>query len=550
MTKKIFHSILIAVITGLILSYTVITAVLYSHYTNVGEAQLDDELTLAIQGVELNGIEYLEQLQDENYRLTWIDQDGTVLYDTQVNALDMDNHADRKEIKEALTIGIGDSSRYSDTLTEKMLYSARRIEDGTVLRIAMGMDSIFALLLDILGPMLWILAIVFILSSLLADKMAKDIVKPLNELDLEEPTLNQTYDELSPMLTKISKQHKVIEEQVNELKQKTSEFEQITASMNEGLVVLDKNGKILSMNKAARTLFHAHSDLNGIDFLHVDRSLPITQAIHDAIQGKNSEFRESRNGREYQFGFSCIRDGEMNVGIVILCLDVSESVYAERNRQEFTANVSHELKTPLQSIIGSAELLESGLVKEEDTSRFIGHIKREATRLVSLINDIIRLSQLEEMCEIPLESVDLHEVAEEVCESLMDVANKENISLSVRGDSCVIQGVRSYLYEIIYNLCDNAIRYNEENGKVVIEIQKEGKNKVIRVIDTGIGIPLEHQPRIFERFYRADKSHSKETGGTGLGLSIVKHAVAYHGGKIDLQSEEGKGTIITVSFSD
>lgn len=548
MTKKIFRSIILAVIAVLLLSFSVVTLLLYNNFSNVSSTYLADELSLAVQGVELSGEEYLKELQSQNYRLTLVAADGTVLYDTEAESAAMDNHKDREEIREALNSGIGESERYSDTLTLKMIYRAEKLEDGSVLRISATQDSVVALLIDVLFPMIVIMILALILSAFLARWISKSIVKPLNTLDLENPADNDVYEELSPMLTKINKQHKQIKKQMKELKGKADEFEQITSSMNEGLVLLDKSGAVISMNLGAKKLFDTDERSIGRDFLTVDRSLKMSRAVQNALSGKHSEFREQRGGSEYQFGISSIESGGKTIGAVIICFDVSETAFAERNRQEFTANVSHELKTPLQSIIGSAELLENGLVKPEDTQRFIGNIRREATRLVSLINDIIHLSQLDENMESAKEETDLYALANEVKDVLTISASKKNIEINISGESCVINGVRRYLYEIIYNLCDNAIRYNNEGGRVNIDIHKDKNSVILTVEDNGIGIPFEHQSRIFERFYRVDKSHSKETGGTGLGLSIVKHAVAYHGGTLRLDSTLGKGTTVTVVF--
>lgn len=548
MTKKIFRSIILAVIVVLILSFSVVTLLLYNNFSDVSTTQLSDVLNLAAQGVEASGEDYLKELQSKNYRLTWVDADGKVIFDTEADSSAMDNHKDREEIREAFNSGVGESERYSDTLTLKMIYRAERLADGSVLRISATQDSVIALLLDILMPMTVIIILAIIISAFLARWLSKSIVKPLNTIDLENPVANDVYDELTPMLTKINKQHKQISKQMKELKRKADEFEQITSSMNEGLVLLDKTGVIISMNLSARKLFDTDEDSVGQNFLTVDRSLKMSRAVEDALSGKHSEFREQRDGSEYQFGVNTIESGGKIIGVVIICFDVSETTFAERNRQEFTANVSHELKTPLQSIIGSAELLENGLVKPEDTRRFIGNIRREATRLVSLINDIIRLSQLDENMESVKEETDLLAIANEVKEVLTPSAKKKNVEITVSGEICKMQGVRRYLYEIIYNLCDNAIRYNNEGGKVNVDIKTESNNIVLSVSDNGIGIPLEHQARIFERFYRVDKSHSKETGGTGLGLSIVKHAVACHGGIIKLDSTIGKGTVIRVIF--
>lgn len=548
MTKKIFRSIILAVIVVLILSFSVVTLLLYNNFSDVSTTQLSDELNLAAQGVEASGEDYLKELQSKNYRLTWVDADGKVIFDTEADSSAMDNHKDREEIREAFNSGVGESERYSDTLTLKMIYRAEKLEDGSVLRISTTQDSVVALLIDVLFPMIVIMILALILSAFLARWLSKSIVKPLNTLDLENPADNDVYEELSPMLTKINKQHKQISKQMKELRKRADEFEQITSSMNEGLVLLDKSGVVISMNLGAKKLFDTDESSIGRDFLTVDRSLKMSHAVENALSGKHSEFREQRGGSEYQFGISSIESGGKTIGAVIICFDVSETAFAERNRQEFTANVSHELKTPLQSIIGSAELLENGLVKPEDTQRFIGNIRREATRLVSLINDIIRLSQLDENMESAKEETDLYVLANEVKDVLTVSANKKNVEINISGESCAINGVRRYLYEIIYNLCDNAIRYNNEGGKVNIDVHKDKNSVILTVEDNGIGIPFEHQSRIFERFYRVDKSHSKETGGTGLGLSIVKHAVAYHGGTLRLDSTLGKGTTVTVVF--
>ena len=550
MTRKIFRSIIAAVMLTLVLSFSVATGVLYNNLSEAGKSQLDDELSLAVEGVELNGEDYLKTLNSKNYRITWVDEDGTVLFDTDADADSMENHSSREEIAEAFQYGKGESSRYSDTLTLKMLYSAQKMTDGTVLRISASMDSVIALLLDMIVPMIGIIIVTVLLSAFLAQRMAKGIVKPLNELDLDHPADNDTYEEISPMLGKINKQNKQIGEQISELRRKAEEFEQITSSMNEGLVLLDNKGDVISINKTARELFgvEKHAQVDGNQFVTIDRTTRMSHAINQALEGKHSEFREEREGKVYQFGISPMESEGKTMGAVILCFDVTESAYAERNRQEFTANVSHELKTPLQSIIGSAELLENGLVRPEDTPRFVGMIKNEASRMVSLINDIIRLSQLDENSEAARESVDLYEVAGEVMEVLDDAAKKKKVEFHLNGENCVVEGVRRYLYEIIYNLCDNAIRYNVEGGMVIIGLKSYLGKTVLTVKDTGIGIPVEHQSRIFERFYRVDKSHSKETGGTGLGLSIVKHAVAYHGGTIKLDSKVGKGTKITITF--
>lgn len=548
MTKKIFRSIVFAVAVVLVISFSVVTLVLYNNFSQVSSDKLADQLNIVSTSVELIGDDYLSAFQSENYRVTWIDTDGTVLFDTEADSDSMDNHSNREEIEEAFKVGVGESERYSDTLMLKMIYRAEKLSDGTVLRISSTQDTVVALVLDVLMPVIVILVLSILLSAFLARWLSKSIVKPLNTINLDNPTDNDVYDELTPMLTKINKQHKQISKQMQELKKRADEFEQIITSMNEGLVLLDKTGSVISMNSAAKNLFKATEDVIGQNFLVVDRSIKMSKCVNDALRGSHSEFREQRNGNEYQFGVNSIESGGKVIGVVIISFDITETAFAERNRQEFTANVSHELKTPLQSIIGSAELLENGLVKPEDTSRFVGNIRKEASRLVTLINDIIRLSQLDENLEIITEETDLFALALDVKSVLESFAKSKQIDIIVTGESRELKGVRRYLYEIIYNLCDNAIRYTGNGGKVEINIGSENEKTVLTVTDNGIGIPIEHQSRIFERFYRVDKSHSKETGGTGLGLSIVKHAVACHGGIIKLDSTVGKGTTIKIIF--
>lgn len=548
MSKKIFRSIISVAMVVLLASLFIASSFLYDYFNKSQVTQLKEELSLVATNVDKVGTEYFDYFDSSVFRFTLIAADGSVLYDSQAKAEDMENHLEREEIAEALESGNGSSARYSSTLTERTFYEATRLQNGNVLRISVSQVTVGALILGMLPAICAIVLISIVVALLLSHKMAKSIVKPLNELDLENPAENETYEELAPILTKLNKQHKQITRQMQELRQKSDEFEQITDSMNEGLVLLDKKGMILSINAAAKELFGTGEMAIGRDFLTLDRNTEMSRAIEKALDGKKAELREERNGSEYQFIINHTEsDGKM-IGVVILCFDITETAFAERTRKEFTANVSHELKTPLQSIIGSAELLENGLVKPEDTKRFIGNIKNEAIRLVSLINDIIRLSQLDEDSETVTESVDLYDIANEVIEALTVSASKKQVELRLNGESCVMNGIRRYLYEIVYNLCDNAIRYNKDGGKVTIDLKNTDGNVVLSVSDTGIGIPAEHHGRIFERFYRVDKSHSKETGGTGLGLSIVKHAVAYHGGKVTLNSKVGKGTTITVEF--
>ena len=544
MTKRIFRAIFAVAAVVLLLSLAVVLGVLYGHFSEVQWQQLDSELELTRLGLESSGKDYLRSVSAEDLRITWVDGSGTVLFDTQADASAMDNHSQREEIVEALAYGKGTSQRYSDTLTTIMLYSAARLRDGTVLRIAAAQESVFALLLDVLLPMSLIFGAALLVSVILARALAKKIVDPLNDLNLDAPMDTQAYEELSPLLHRIDKQNKQISAQLAQLKEKTDQFEQTTASMNEGLVLLDEAGKVLSINPAAAKLFETSNACVGLDFLVVDRSAAMRDGVKMALAGKHGEFRISKHGGEYQIGVSPIASDEKLLGAVVLAFDVTEQVNSQRNRQEFTANVSHELKTPLQSILNSAQLLQSGLVKPEDHAKFTGYICSEAERLLNLINDVIRLSQLDESGEFPKESVDLYQISSQVLQSLLPAADRRNVTVELLGEKTVITGVRQLAYELIYNLCDNAIRYNKDGGKVTVTVGGDG----VTVKDTGIGIPREHQSRIFERFYRVDKSHSRETGGTGLGLSIAKHAAQRLNAHIQLESTSGIGTFVHISF--
>ena len=548
MTRKIFSSTMLVAGIVLLAAAVIIIGVLYEYFGGVQTNELRDELGLAAVAVEADGTDYLEKLTAESCRLTWIAPDGTVIYDTRRDAESLENHASREEVAEALTTGYGDSTRYSATLLQKTIYSARRLSDGSVLRISVSRQTAAVLALGMIQPILVVLLAALILSGVLARRVSRRIVEPLNTLDLDHPLKNDVYEELTPLLKRINAQHQEIEAQMRELRRRTDEFTQVTGSMKEGLVLLDERGTVLSINAAARELFGAAEDCVGADFLTVERSHDMSAAVEKARESGHSELRMPRGGREYQFDISRIESGGETVGTVILAFDITEQEYAERNRREFTANVSHELKTPLQGIIGSAELIENGMVKPEDVPRFVGHIHTEAARLVTLIGDIIRLSQLDEGDEMPKERFDILAEAKSAVDSLAPAAAARNIMLSAEGESAEINGVRRLVYEIIYNLADNAIKYNKDGGSVRVTVEKRGGDAVLTVADTGIGIAPEHQSRIFERFYRVDKSHSKASGGTGLGLSIVKHAAAYHHAKIELESAEGEGTTIRVIF--
>ena len=546
MTKRIFRSILLVALAVLVACFALFLGVLYNYFGSIQANQLKTQLLFAAEGMERNGIAYLENLDKGDFRLTWVAADGTVLYDNQTDPTQMENHAQREEIKEALAYGEGESARYSSTLTQQTLYNATRLTDGTVLRISISRMTTLSLVVAMLQPLCIVLAIALVLSGFLAARLSRKIVRPLEAINYDRPLENDTYEELAPILTRMEQQHNLIRNQQRELQNRKNEFYAVISKMNEGLVLLNGKNEILSINPAAEKFFAVRGESVGKDFIAVERSTVITDAIEDAKKNGYAELQLSRKGREYMLRASRVEDS--GSGIVLLVFDITERIFAERNRREFTANVSHELKTPLQAIMGSAELLENNLVKQEDVPLFVGRIRSEAGRLVTLIDDIIRLSQLDEKSELPLEEVELLELVHNEVASLQSVADARNINLEVKGESVRMQGVRQLLHEIVYNLCENAIKYNVEGGSVTVTVCAEQEKALLRFKDTGIGIAPEHQDRIFERFYRVDKSHSRSIGGTGLGLSIVKHAVEYMNGEIHINSRPGVGTEITVSF--
>ena len=546
MTKKIFQSVLLACTAVMIACIFLFLGVLYDYYGDLQATQLEQELGMACVGVQQQGEGYLQALDDSGCRLTWIAADGTVLYDTTTEASTMENHAAREEISQALSTGFGESARYSATLTRQTRYFARLMEDGTVLRISDSRMTVWALALASIQPICVILAIALILSGLLAARLSRNIVQPLEAIDLDRPLEADAYEELAPLLGRLEQQHRQIRNQQQHLEDREREFRAVADNMTEGLVLLSASGTILSINHAARRFFGSTDDCTGQDFITLDRSRDIEDTIREAELSGSAERILSRGGREYQLVVSRVEEGGRESGVVLLIFDVTEKVFAERNRREFTANVSHELKTPLQSIMGSAELLENGLVRPEDTQVFLRRIREQSARLVRLIDDIIHLSQLDEKAELPVERISLEELAKQEIQSLSPAAEAQNITISCDASPVCITAPRPLLHEILYNLLDNAIKYNVPGGKVSLEIARKGENVELTVRDTGIGIPPEHQSRIFERFYRVDKSHSRQIGGTGLGLSIVKHAVLDLGGEVSVQSAPGEGTAILV----
>jgi len=550
MTKRIFRSIFLVALAVLLACLALIMGVLYDYFGSLRKTQLSDQTVLAAQGIEGMGKDYFTGLSSGNFRVTWIAADGTVLNDTQADPAAMENHLDRVEVQQALKSGFGESSHFSKTLLVKMLYAARRLPDGTIVRVSTSQYAPLSFLVLMLQPIAAMLILALVLSGLLASRVSKQIVRPLNALNLDDPLSNDTYDELSPLLTRIERQHRQINEQVGELHRRQEEFSVVTGSMSEGLTVLNGAGTILSMNAAACRLLGTDDSAVGRDILTVNRSLALQELLQRAQTGERGETLIDLSGGHYQVTASpVVNEGRVS-GIVLLIFDITERARAEEMRREFTANVSHELKTPLHSISGCAEIIKNGLVKPEDLPQFIDQIYAEAQRLIVLVDDIIRLSRLDESNsrELPREDVALLFCAQEVAQRLDAYAATRGITLSVTGDSVVIPAVPRLVNEILYNLTDNAIKYNRDGGRVDIHVASQPDAAVLTVRDNGIGISKEHQSRIFERFYRVDKSHSKEIGGTGLGLSIVKHSAMLLGASIEVDSTPGKGTAITVRF--
>ena len=552
MTRKIFQSIIAVVISVLLLSLALITGVLYNHFETTMLDQLRTTAQFAEQGVEQEGMAYFDSLHAQNCRVTWIAADGTVKYDNRSNPKTMENHADRQEVREAMENDSGTSVRRSSTLSEHTMYYAKRLSDGTVLRLSMSQRSVLFLMGGMLSPLVFIFLAACLLAGVLSYRVSKKIVKPLSKIDLKHPEQVETYDELSPFLQRIAAQNREIDARMAEIRKQQQEFSMITENMSEGLFVVDRNYQILSYNKSAMQIFGMDPRQEHENLLAVNRSEGFRNAVDSALKGRHAQENLELNGRVYQIiaNAVCQPDfAEDMVGAVILVLDVTEKEAQEQYRREFTANVSHELKTPLTSISGIAEIIRNGIVKPEDIPHFAGKIYDESQRLITLIGDIIKLSRLDEN-QVPMEreTVDMLEMARDVVQQLSSVARKNGVTLVANGTHGQVQGVRQVLGEMVYNLCENAVKYNRAGGRVWVDVQQVADHVVLRVKDTGIGIPAAEQGRIFERFYRVDKSHSKAVGGTGLGLSIVKHGAALHHATISVSSEPEQGTEITLTF--
>lgn len=549
MTKKIFRSTVVSAAVILVFGITLVMAALYQYLGKEIDSELEKEGEYLSYGVEADGVTYLEQIKNSDARITYIAQDGTVLYDSQADISKMKNHSDRKEFQEAQKHGNGYAERISDTLAEKTVYYAIRLSDDSVLRVSNTRASVLALILRLVPSLIVILVILLILAGIISSRMAKKIVEPINQLDLDYPEENEGYEEIGPLLSKIHKQNRQISVQLENARRNQEEFAIITENMQEGLLVIDAYTMILSGNSSVWRMFQMKEPKTGQSVYSLDRNEDFRKVIEYALKGQHGSALLNLDGEFVQMIANPVFREERVVGAVLLLMNETEKIQRENLRREFSANVSHELKTPLTSISGFAEIIQDGFVKDEDIKKFAGRIYKEAQRLIQLVEDTIKVSQLDEdVNPYEWEQVDLYGVVKDVCNNLKGIAEKKNVHLFIDGKSLVFRTVRPILEEVIYNLCDNGIKYNKEDGTVSIHFRDLGEQVELSVKDTGIGIPREECSRVFERFYRVDKSHSKEIGGTGLGLSIVKHGVTFLGGTLNMLSEPGKGTEITMVF--
>lgn len=550
MTNRIFKAVCAAALSVFVVTMLLIMGVLYQYFSSLQQKQLMAQTALAVQGVEGQGMTFFDGLEAEDLRITWIAGNGDVLYDSVSDSDAMENHLQREEIRQALSDGVGQSARYSSTLMKQYLYCAQRLSDGTVLRLSVSHNTIIVLLLGMLQPILIIITVALVLSFLLASRLSKRIVEPMNRLNLDEPLENEGYDELSPLLRRIYSQQQSLKNQQTTLAQKQNELDTIVSHLEEGMLLLDRDCRVITANEAALRLMDVRNrNVAGLSLLSLNRNMELQDAVNQALSGVNVTRKTTIHGRTIQVHAAAVGKEQELSGVAVVLFDITQAEQAEQSRREFTANVSHELKTPLQSISGYSELIQCGMAKPEDIQPFAKRIYDETQRLIRLVEDIINLSQLDEGGSYETRRLDLYDTAQEVVRDLQAVAANKQVQLTLEGASAEITGIPELARGIVYNLCDNAIKYNRPGGSVSVTVSGKDKGALLTVKDTGIGIPEEEQDRIFERFYRVDKSRSKEVGGTGLGLSIVKHAALVMGAQIQLESRLGQGTTIQVSFS-
>lgn len=552
MKKRIFLTVFATALITVLVSLILLVGVTYRYINEDTRDRLMAQLDYLSQAVDDEGLTYLNQLENNSYRITWIAADGAVLFDNRSNISRMENHADRQEFIDAKAHGVSEIERESETMTTRLMYVAEELSDGSVLRIATNDISVGGVAWMLAVPSVLLILCISLLAWFVARKLSHALVEPLNTLDLDHPLAGEAYDELVPLLSRIEQQHREIADQRVQLGQQRNEFQTVIDNMREGLVLLNQSGRILLINRSGRNLMKAmaeEDDLAAGEEIITSRNSVVDSLLDKAYDGKTSSATIIINSRSYEIHASPVESDEGIHGAVLFYVDVTEKVEAEQLRREFSANVSHELKTPLHSISGCAELMLSGIVKEEDKPRFLKQIYDEAQHMVSLIENIIKISRLDEEADaLPVDKVDLYEIAQTVIEQLGNKAASRGIVMDLSGTHVTIKGVKTLLYEMIYNLCDNAIKYNVDDGAISVSVKKTKDAAVVKVKDTGVGISEDQQERIFERFYRVDKSHSRASGGTGLGLSIVKHAAIWHNATIKVKSKLGKGTTFIVRF--
>lgn len=546
MTKKIFRTTLSASLGIVLVTILMIMGFLYNYFNHIQREQLRTQTALASQGISFEGKDYFENLKTSNVRITWVDNKGQVLYDTQSDAKHMKNHANRQEIKEAIKSGYGESTRWSATLTEKSIYAAQRLNNGTIVRLSVAQQTIFYLLLGMMSPLAIIILLAIILSVLIARYIAKKVSEPLNNIDLDHPLSNDSYEEITPLLRRLDSHQAKIQHQKLLLQKRQKEFDTIISKIKEGMILLDDQARIVSINAEALKLFQINDDWHGCFMMEVSRDLTLKDLIDQGLKGKKKEANIGIENNHYRVLVRPTTDNNRVTGLVVLLFDVTDQLQMEQLQREFTANVSHELKTPLHVISGYSELLANQMVPNEEVPQFAAKIHKESERLVKLVEDIINLSHLDEQEKLPQETVNLYDLTQKVLEGLQAKADKKHIQINFNGEEAILRGNPVLLNSLVYNLCDNAITYNHEKGQVNVTLKNSPDTITLEVSDTGLGIAEKDKKRIFERFYRVDKSRSKIVGGTGLGLSIVKSALDFHNGSIKVDSHLGQGTTMTV----
>ncbi len=551
MTRRIFVGIISVAMAVIVVCGAFLVGILYDYFNGLVFDEIENQAYLISSGIESEGDDYLKRISDADNRITVINPDGSVSYDSKSNINNMDNHSGREEIVEAFENGEGESYRYSETIGTQTLYYARKIDDGRILRVSVEMNSVWTLVIEALYPMIAVMIIAIISAAIMSRVIAKRIVRPINNIDLSNAEIDEPYEELAPLLKKIRHQNRRIQKHIRELKRKQDEFRIITENMSEGFLIIDDKTELLSYNTSALKLLGVTEEdaINTGSVLEVNRTESFRNAVELALDGEHNEQPMSIGDKCYNIVANPVLHSSVVTGVIIIILDVTEKIKREQLRQEFTSNVSHELKTPLTTIYGISDMLCAGIVKPEDIAGFSGKIRIESERMITLINDILKLSRLDEGGnELEKSDVDLFEIAKNIVSRLDYAAEQAEVRVSVTGESSVINGAAEIIEEMIYNLIDNAIKYNRQGGRVEVSVGDEHGRKFVLVSDTGIGIPKDAQERVFERFYRVDKSHSRKIGGTGLGLSIVKHAAVFHGASIELDSQENVGTNIKVIF--